>query len=379
MHIVFAGGGTAGYWLPGLTVAHHLRETARSRVTFLGTGSDFEGRNATIAGFQYVPIWPDAFSGGLARAWRSLTDNLAAYRAARRFLKSRMPDIVVGLGGQASAPALRAAAALGIPMVLLENNAVPCDATQKYADRAALVGGGFESLREHLATTCPIQIVGNPIRAAFTRICRLRQQTLVARARAIRKGQSLARQIVVMAGTSGDGGVLNDQVPKALYKLRGELNGWKIVHQTGRRGRRATQSLYRKLGLAAEVTAYVPDMPRVLLASDLAITRPGGITLFELAAAGVPAVVVPSVSSTELHQAANAAAFAPTTCCIVTEAGEGRLDDRLTESLGEIVSNARLQLRMSAAMLECARPDAAARVANMVLDLAGAKTLLNVA
>jgi UDP-N-acetylglucosamine:LPS N-acetylglucosamine transferase len=50
MHIVFAGGGTAGYWFPGLTVAHHLRETARSRVTFLGTGSDFEGRNATIAG-----------------------------------------------------------------------------------------------------------------------------------------------------------------------------------------------------------------------------------------------------------------------------------------------------------------------------------------
>lgn len=379
MHIVFAGGGTAGYWFPGLTVAHHLRENARSRVTFLGTGSDFEGRNATIAGFQYVPVWPDALGAGLARAWRSLTDNLAAYRAARRFFKSRLPDVVVGLGGQASAPVLRAAGALGIPTVLLENNSVPCDATQKYADRAALVCGGFESLRGQLTTTSPIQIVGNPIRAAFTRIHQLRQQTLVARARAVRKGQSLARQIVVLAGTSSDGAVLNDQVPKALYKLRKELIGWNIVHQTGRRGRRATQSLYRKLGLAAEVTAYIPDMPRVLLASDLAITRPGGITLFELAAAGVPAVVVPSESPSELHQAANAAAFAPATCRIVNEAGEGRLDDRLTESLGGIVSSPRLRLRMSAAMLERARPDAAARVAAMVLDHAGSRPLLDVA
>jgi UDP-N-acetylglucosamine--N-acetylmuramyl-(pentapeptide) pyrophosphoryl-undecaprenol N-acetylglucosamine transferase len=379
MHIVFAGGGTAGYWFPGLTVAHHLRETARSRVTFLGTGSDFEGRNATIAGFQYVSVWPEALGTGLARAWRLLTDHLAAYRAARRFLKSRLPDVVVGLGGPASAPVLRAASALGIPTVLLENNALPCDATQKYADRAELICGGFESLRDRLATTSPVQIVGNPIRAAFARIRQLRQQTMVARARAVRKGQALARQLVVLAGTSGEGALFNEQVPKALYKLRSELTGWQIVHQTGRRGWRATQSLYRKLGLTAEVTAYIPDMPRVLLASDLAIARPGGITLFELAAAGVPAAVIPSESCGEEHQSANAAAFEPTAIQIVAESGERRLDDRLSESLGGMLTNPRQRLRMSAAMLERARPDAAARVAGLVLDLAGSRTLLDVA
>jgi UDP-N-acetylglucosamine--N-acetylmuramyl-(pentapeptide) pyrophosphoryl-undecaprenol N-acetylglucosamine transferase len=379
MHIVFAGGGSAGHWFPGLTVAHHLRETARSRVTFLGTGSDFESRNATIAGFQYVPVWPDAAGAGLARAWRHLTDNLAAHRAARRFLKSRLPEVVVGLGGPASAPVLRAATALGIPTVLLENNAVPCDATLKYAGQAELVCGGFESLRDHLTTTSPTQIVGNPIRAAFARIHQLRQQTLVARARAVRKGENLARQIVVLAGTSGDGAVLNDQVPKALYKLRSELTGWTIVHQTGRRGRRTTQALYRKLGLAAEVTSYIPDMPRVLLAADLAISRPGGITLFELAAAGVPAVVIPSENPLESHQTANAAAFEPSAIRIVAESGQRRLDDRLAEALGGMVTNPRQRLRMSAAMLERARPDAGARVAAMVLELAGSRSLLDVA
>jgi UDP-N-acetylglucosamine--N-acetylmuramyl-(pentapeptide) pyrophosphoryl-undecaprenol N-acetylglucosamine transferase len=379
MHIVFAGGGAAGHWFPGLTVAHHLRETAGSRVTFLGTGSDFESRNATIAGFQYVQIWPDAQSSGLSRAWRQLTDPIAAYRAAKRLLKTRLPDVVVGLGGEASAPALRAAGALGIPTVLLEYNALPCDATQKYADQAALVCGGFESLRDNLATATPLQIVGNPVRAAFARVCQLRQRTMVARARAIRKGHSVERQIVVLAGTGDDGAVLNDQVPKALYKLRRELAGWKILHQTGRRGRRSTQSLYRKLGLAAEVTAYIPDMPRVLLASDLAIVRPGGITLFELAAAGVPAAVVPSETPNERHQLANAAAFEQAAIRIVTESGERRLDDRLAEALGGMVTNSRQRLRMSAAMLSRAKPDAAARVAAAVLELSDSKTLLDVA
>jgi UDP-N-acetylglucosamine--N-acetylmuramyl-(pentapeptide) pyrophosphoryl-undecaprenol N-acetylglucosamine transferase len=379
MHIVFAGGGAAGHWFPGLTVAHHLRETARARVTFLGTGSDFESRNATIAGFQYLPVWPDAPTAGLKRAWRYLTDHLAAYQAAKRFLKTRRPDLVVGLGGQASAPALRAASAFDIPTVLFEYNAAPCDATQKYADRAALICGGFESLRDHLSTTSPIQVVGNPIRAAFARVCHLRQETLVARARAVRKGQSLARQIVVLAGTNGDGGVLNEQVPKALYKLRSELDGWKILHQTGRRGRRTTQSLYRKLGLAAEVTAYIPDMPRVLLASDLAIARPGGITLFELAAAGVPAAVIPSEVPSERHQSANAAAFEPAAIRIVPESGERRLDDRLAEALGGMITDPRQRLRMSAAMLGRARPDAAARVATMVCDLVESRLLLDVA
>jgi UDP-N-acetylglucosamine--N-acetylmuramyl-(pentapeptide) pyrophosphoryl-undecaprenol N-acetylglucosamine transferase len=379
MHIVFAGGGAPGNWFPGLTIAHHVRQTARARVTFLGTGADFESRNATLAGFQYVQVWPDELGGGLARAWRHLTDNLAAYRTARRFLKGRLPDILVGLGGEASMPALRAASSLGIPTVLLEYNAVPGDAIQKYSDGAALVCGGFESLREHLATTSPIQIVGNPIRAAFARICRLRQETLVARARAIRKGERLARQIVVLAGTNGDGALLNDQVPKAFYKLRNELAGWKIVHQSGRRGRRATQTLYRKLGLAAEVTSYIPDMPRVLLASDLAIARPGGITLFELAAAGVPAAVIPSEDPAERHQLANATAFEPSAIQVVAESGERRLDDRLAEALGGIATNARQRLRMSAAMLSRARPDAAVRVASMVLDVAGSRTLLDVA
>jgi UDP-N-acetylglucosamine--N-acetylmuramyl-(pentapeptide) pyrophosphoryl-undecaprenol N-acetylglucosamine transferase len=346
----------------------------------LGAGNGFESRNATIAGFQYIPLRPDLPAAGLARAWRYWTDQLAATRAARRYFKRQRPDVIVGLGGQASSPALRAAESLDIPVVLLEYNAIPCETTRKHAASAAAVFGGFESLRDHLDEAGPVHIVGNPIRAAFSRAFRLREQTLVARARAIRKGHPVSRQLVVLAGTSADGSVINEQVPKALYKLRSELSGWKIIHQAGARGRRCTQSLYRKLGLSAEVTSFIPDMPRVLLASDLAIARPGGITLFELAAAGVAAIAVPSSSETENHQAANAAAFGPAACRVVPEADRGhRLDDRLALALGELVAGPRMRLRMSAAILKHARPDAAHQVASMTLELAQSKTLLNVA
>jgi UDP-N-acetylglucosamine--N-acetylmuramyl-(pentapeptide) pyrophosphoryl-undecaprenol N-acetylglucosamine transferase len=93
----------------------------------------------------------------------------------------------------------------------------------------------------------------------------------------------------------------------------------------------------------------------------------------------VPAAVIPSESCGEEHQSANAAAFEPTAIQIVAESGERRLDDRLSESLGGMLTNPRQRLRMSAAMLERARPDAAARVAGLVLDLAGSRTLLDVA
>jgi UDP-N-acetylglucosamine--N-acetylmuramyl-(pentapeptide) pyrophosphoryl-undecaprenol N-acetylglucosamine transferase len=264
-------------------------------------------------------------------------------------------------------------------MVLLEYNAVPCDATRNYADRAELICGGFESLSDHLAAASPLRIVGNPIRAAFARVFQLRERTLVARARAIRKGQSTRRKLVVLAGTAEDGGALNDEIPKALYKLKRELADWNIVHQTGRRGMRTTRTLYRKLGLAAEVTAFIPDMPRMLLAADLAVARPGGTTLFELAAAGVPAVVVPSESPAERHQAANAAAFGSEAIRIVAESGDSRLDYRLADALGDMATNSRLRLRMSAAMLKRALPDAAARVAQMVLEGAWSRPLLDVA
>ncbi|MEX2141857.1 MAG: glycosyltransferase [Pirellulales bacterium] len=384
MHIVFAGGGAPGYWFPGLTVAHQIRAAARrAQITFLGAGHDFESRNATLAGFQYLPLRANAATAGWSRAWRYWTDEVAAQRTARRFLKRQQPDVVVGLGGRASAPAVRAAIALGIPLVLLEYNALPGAVAKKYADRAAVVFGAYPELCDHLQPASPLRIVGNPIRAGFAEVYRLRRNAHAANGLAsnVKPDDARPRQLVVLAGTAGAGRALNESIPKALYKLGDQVRGWKIVHQAGSRDLAATRLLYRKLGVSAEITGFIPDMPRILLHADLAITRPGAITLSELAAATVPAVVVPSTKPTERHQVANAAAFAAAGACrVVDEANAARrLDDRLVDALQGLLTERAGRLQMSTAIAELARPDAAHHVASTVLDLAQSKVLQNVA
>jgi len=382
MHIVFAGGAIAGQWFSGLTVAHQIRSAARTvRITFLGTGHEFESRNATTAGFQYLSLPPQPSSGGFGQAWRRFADSFAACRAARRYFKRERPDLVVGLGGHASAPGIRAALAAGIPVALLEYNAIPSLVTRKYAGRAAVVFGGFPQMRDELEATGPVRIVGNPIRAAFAKVFRLRQQAALALKPNDENVLAPVRQLVVLAGAAGNGRALNEHVPKALYKLRDALAGWQILHQAGSRDVTSTKALYDKLDVRAEVVSFIPDMPRVLLGTDVAIGRPGGITLSELAAAAVPAIVVPTSSKAERHQTANAAAFERAGACrVVDEATEERrLDDRVAAALGELVIDSTLRARMSTAMARLARPDAAWQVASTVLDLARTAALQKVA
>ncbi len=384
MHIVFAGGGAPGYWFPGLSVAHHVRAITRhAEITFLGAGRDFESRNATLAGFQYVPLRAATAVGGWARAWRYLTDESAAKRAASRFLKRQQPDVVVGLGGPASGPAVRAAIALGIPLVLLEYNALPGAVTNKYAERAAIVFGAYPSLREHLEATTPLQIIGNPIRPGFGEVFRKRRNArqVNGSTSGVKHDASPRAQLVVLAGTGGDGRVLNESVPKALYKLRDQIRSWKVLHQSGSRDLNTTRLLYRKLDIDAEVTSFIPDMARVLLHTDATVTRPGAITLAELAAAAVPSVLVPSIRATERHQVANAAPFVAAGACRIVDETDAarRLDDRLAEALRGLLDDRAARLQMSAAIAEFARPDAAHQVAATVVELAQSNALQNVA
>ena len=167
-HIVFAGGGTAGHLFPGLAVAEQLRRYAPEvRVTFVGTGKPFETRYAKRAGFDYVALPCQPFPRKARETLRFLTDNFAGYYVARKFLREQDVSLVVGLGGYASVPAVRAAARLQIRHLLLEQNAVPGRATRWLAPTAALVCSAFEDIRPYLRATCRVRVTGNPLRREF--------------------------------------------------------------------------------------------------------------------------------------------------------------------------------------------------------------------
>jgi len=362
-HIVFAGGGTAGHLFPGLAVAEFLRRHAPAlRFTFAGTGKAFEKRHVAQAGFDYVTLPARPFPRKASEAIPFLTENFHGYRAARRLLRERQTSLVVGLGGYASVPTVRAATAAGIASVLLEQNTVPGRATRWLAPTAELVCASFDSVRDHLRHGCHVRVTGNPLRRAFTG-----QQT-PARVMPDRLGTQ--RTLVVLGG-SGGAQTLNEQVPRALYKAGLALAGWRVVHQSGERDCSRTSDLYRKLAINATVVPFIENMPTLLRSSHLAVSRSGGTTLAELAASGVPAIVLPYPHATDDHQRKNADAYcaAGATRLVDEREVEGRLDNHLASTLIEMLNNHALRVRMAHAMTRLARPEATRRVAKSIAVL----------
>jgi UDP-N-acetylglucosamine--N-acetylmuramyl-(pentapeptide) pyrophosphoryl-undecaprenol N-acetylglucosamine transferase len=369
-HLVFSGGGTAGHLFPGLAVADRLTALLpRARITFCGSGKPFERRHVLRAGFDYLALPARPLPRGAREAVAFVVENLAGYMAAGRFLREEQVAAVIGLGGYASVPMARAAARRRVPLILLEQNAIPGKATRWLAQHAALVCTAFEETGQWLRGYAPIRVTGNPIRADFAPARTEKDMPDVARV-------PKTAQLLVLGG-SGGARALNENVPRALYKVRGQMANWRIVHQTGEADAKATQRLYEKLDLPATVVPFLNDVPQLLAETDLAVCRAGGTTLAELAVHGVPAILLPYPHAADDHQAANAGCFAGGGGCVMIEegAGQGRLDDQLADMLCFLLANKELRGRMADAMHALARPHAAEDVAELIWSVLSSRAL----
>ena len=389
MHVVFAGGGTGGHLFPGLAVAEQLvDEEPRIRITFAGGGKEFERRHVAAAGFEYLPLRCRPIPRKLNQAFSFVADSVAGYRAAGRFLRDGRVSAVVGLGGYASVPMARAAVRRGVPLVLLEQNAMPGRATRWLAASATLVCIAMRQAREHLRCRCPVRVTGNPIRGrsagcgdAGLLFPPRRQPGGSIESRPMQVPLTRpdpsddapsplprsSRRLVVLGG-SGGAREINQSVPRALSQLKTQLGGWRILHQSGPRDEATTRELYRTLDLPATVASFVADVPGVLAGSDLAVSRAGGTTLAELAAAGVPAVLVPYPHAADDHQRKNADAYCDTGAAITLDGRElpGPLEGHLAATLADLLADSQRRRQMSAAMHGMARPDAAEDVAELI-------------
>jgi UDP-N-acetylglucosamine--N-acetylmuramyl-(pentapeptide) pyrophosphoryl-undecaprenol N-acetylglucosamine transferase len=362
-HIIFAGGTTAGHLFPGLAVAEQLVELVPSlSITFAGSGKPLERRAVRGAGFDYVAIASHPLPARPTEALRFVRLNLAGSRAAAALLRDRPAAAVVGLGGYASVPMARAAARCGVPLVLLEQNAIAGRATRWLAPLAQLICTAFESARRQLNASCPVRLVGNPLRKGFG----WPAESTMSRG----NFDERPRRLLVLGGSQGSSS-LNDLVPKALHTLRQRLTGWEIVHQSGEPQWQATRRLYEKLAIAAQVAPFFDDLPRLMHASQLAISRAGGTTLAELAAAGLPAVLVPYPHASDDHQRANAEHFQAAAGCRLFDArGPEATHLQLAEQIEPLLMDDGNRAQTASAMRSLARVQAAWHVATMVLELA---------
>jgi UDP-N-acetylglucosamine--N-acetylmuramyl-(pentapeptide) pyrophosphoryl-undecaprenol N-acetylglucosamine transferase len=353
--ILFAGGGSGGHLFPGIAVAEKLvGRLPDCEIRFAVSGRDIDRRILNTSGFDTISLATHPLPKEFLDAPRFAIRFASSILAAKKSWRNWHPDVVVGLGGFASVPVGLAAWWARIPLVLLEQNAVPGRATTLLAPLASRICLSFDEARCSLRATPNIEVTGNPIREAI-------RQAALRRSR----DPSAKPTLLILGGSQGAAGV-NAAALGAVAQLRSRLNEFRIVHQTGETDAPRIRAGYRQLGIKADVAAYFDDLPQRYSEAHLVISRAGATTLAELATFGLPAILIPYPHSVRDHQDKNAEHFVRAgAAVIVKEASDA--GSSLAQALAVIVDDDRQRKQMSAAMRSLARPDAATRVADRIM------------
>ena len=288
--IVIMAGGTGGHVFPGLAVAHRL-QADDWQVHWLGTPDRMEADLVPAHGFpiEFINI-RGLRNHGLVRKLLAPFQIIKAVLQALVILRRIKPDVVLGMGGYAAGPGGVAAKLLGIPLVLHEQNAAAGLTNRLLAKIASRILMGFEGA---FPLTERSRVVGNPVRDEFLQLA---QQPL-------KHYQAGAVLKILIVGGSLGARALNQVVPNALAKL----NKVEIRHQSGKGNASQVTDLYQSLGVTTvTVSEFISDMSAAYDWADLLICRAGALTVAEVAAAGIPAVIIPLPHAVDDHPTRNA-------------------------------------------------------------------------
>ena len=307
--VIFTCGGTAGHVNPAIALAQlmHQRDP-ETRFLFVGAERGLEKDLIPKAGYDFRTVHISSFHRSLKP--RELRHNLIsvmnlmrAPREARAILRAFSPDVVIGTGGYASFPMVKAAARAGIPTAVHESNMVPGLTTEMLEPFADRIMVGFEACREHYRHPEKVIVTGTPVRQDFFRLTKAEAK----RALGVDDGRPLLVSFWGSLGASGMNRLMAD-----FLALEAAKEPFHHIHGAGKVGYPVLLDLLREKGVdlkehpALQVREYIYDMAVVMRAADLVLCRAGASTISELTALGVPALIVPSPYVTNNHQEKNA-------------------------------------------------------------------------
>jgi UDP-N-acetylglucosamine--N-acetylmuramyl-(pentapeptide) pyrophosphoryl-undecaprenol N-acetylglucosamine transferase len=351
MRAILAGGGTGGHVIPALAIAQELRSRYSSDIKFVGTARGIETRLVPAAGFELDLIEVGALKNvGWITRLSTLWQLPGAVLRSRRILRDFHPDVVIGVGGYASGPAVLAAEMAGVPTLLFEPNLVPGFANRVVARWASAAAVQFE---ETLSFFRNAQVTGVPVRKEFF---------------AIAARPADAPPTLLVFGGSQGAGALNRVMVESAAALK--QAGVSILHQTGERDYNQVQAAYQQSGISAEVIPFIDRMPEAFARADLLLCRSGASTVAEVAAAGKPAIFVPFPRAADDHQRRNAEALVQAGAAVLIPEAE-LTSERLVRSVGELLADRERLGKMGAAARKLAHPNAAEDIAGMAAGLAG--------
>lgn len=351
---MIAGGGTGGHVVPGLAVAAELKARGHE-VVFFGTKAGIEAKLVPAAGYRIE--WIEA--GGVNRVdWRTLAQS--AWRAPRGVARAWgrlgriQPAAMFSLGGYVAAPVMAAAALRGVPLVILEPNAMPGLANRIAGRRARRVLLGMAEAAAWFPEGRS-EVSGVPVREAFFSI------------RPKRPGEVF--RVLILGGSQGSR-TLNRAFRESWPLFRAQRGRYRIVHQCGSAEAAELARDFEGSGVDGQVVPFIGDVPGAFAEADLVVSRAGASAVAELAAAGKPSVLAPYPFSADDHQRKNAEAFVRAGAAVLAPDAE-LSGERLFREIERAAGDPQGLERMGAAARRLARPGAARRAAEVLEEIAG--------
>jgi UDP-N-acetylglucosamine--N-acetylmuramyl-(pentapeptide) pyrophosphoryl-undecaprenol N-acetylglucosamine transferase len=352
-HVLLAGGGSGGHVFPALAVGEELARRGW-RVSFAGDPRGMEARLVAGRGVEFVALAarPLVGRGPLARV-AALATLARSTATARRLVRAREVDAVVGTGGYASAAGVLGGVWAGRPTLLVEPNARPGAANRWLSRFAAEAAVAWEEAGRELA--CPSFVAGVPIREGFFAVPPL--------------AADAPPRLLVLGGSQGSQR-LNRLLPAAVAQALARVPALTVLHQCGERHLEEARALWRASAVPegrVELAAFVADVPAALAGASLVVSRAGAITLAEICAAGRPALLMP-LALAGGHQRDNARRLEAVGAAFRREE-EDATPESFGAGLADALGDGATLAAMGARARALARPAAAAAIAERVVAL----------
>ena len=364
--IIVSGGGTGGHIYPGLTIAREILAIEDAEILFVGTARGMESRIVPAEGFRFASLPAAGIQRKLTLSnVKSLGKAALGMWKAKEILRAFRPDVVIGTGGYVCGPILMAAALSHIPTMIQEQNVIP-GITNKILSRVVnRVALGYEEAKNRFPHPEKCAYTGNPVR----------RDVLTAKREECREklGISSDTFMVLVAGGSRGARSINTAM-LGVHRYFRDAEKLCLWHVTGTDGFDTIKEALGDVsdtgawGKASRIVSYQHDMPTALAAADLVIYRAGAVGLAELAARGLPSVLIPFPYAAEDHQTYNARAFAARGAAEMI-ADKELTDEKLIRIIEKLQNDRDTLQAMAEAALRLGKPQAGEEIARMALAL----------
>ena len=359
LKVVISGGGTGGHIFPAIAIADALkRRFPEADILFIGAKGRMEMERVPKAGYPIEGLWISGFTKDLSAL--SLPFKLiSSLTKARRILKRFKPDVVIGVGGFASGPTLKAANWLGIPTVIQEQNSYPGKTNRNVGKKAKAICVAYDHLDQWFPAE-KIHFTGNPLRANIT-LNGTREEA------AEFFHLDPTKPVALLVGGSQGALGINKGISAQLAAFKD--NDLQLIWQTGKTYITQAQEEVKALGLENQVkpTVFIDRMDLAYGLADVVISRAGAMSISELALVQKPVIFVPLPTAAEDHQTKNAQQLVDAEAALMVRNADA--EKELVPALFRLKDDRELQDKLSKNIGKFARPNAADDIVNQIVNV----------